>query len=136
MDETKRSTIYKKVQDILNEEIPMLPLYINMDFLVLRKGLQEVAYPNAFIPFYEVSKDSHYVIIIRKKGYLDQLHIDVEAMKEVYEMGPQKIAEVEKKIEAKMRGMIGIGMKVKLVAPKSIARSEGKAKRVIDERTK
>jgi phenylacetate-CoA ligase len=107
-----------------------------MDFLVLRKGLQEVAYPNAFIPFYEVSKDSHYVIIIRKKGYLDQLHIDVEAMKEVYEMGPQKIAEVEKKIEAKMRGMIGIGMKVKLVAPKSIARSEGKAKRVIDERTK
>ena len=80
--------------------------------------------------------EPQYVITIRKKGYLDQLHIDVEAMKEVYEMGPQKIAEVEKKIEAKMRGMIGIGMKVKLVAPKSIARSEGKAKRVIDERTK
>jgi len=80
--------------------------------------------------------EPQYVIIIRKKGYLDQLHIDVEAMKEVYEMGPQKIAEVEKKIEAKMRGMIGIGMKVKLVAPKSIARSEGKTKRVIDERTK
>lgn len=60
VDETKRSTICKKVQDILNEEIPMLPLYINMDFLVLRKGLQGVAYPNAFIPFYEVSKDSHW----------------------------------------------------------------------------
>ena len=60
VDENKRSTIYKKVQDILNEEIPMLPLYINMDFLVLRKGLQGVAYPNAFIPFYEVNKDSHW----------------------------------------------------------------------------
>jgi len=60
VDETKRSTIYKRVQDILNEEIPMLPLYINMDFLVLRKGLQGVSYPNAFIPFYEVSKDTQW----------------------------------------------------------------------------
>jgi phenylacetate-CoA ligase len=78
--------------------------------------------------------EPQYVIIVRKKGYLDQLHVDVEAKKEVYDLGPQKISEVEKMIEGKMRGMIGIGMKIRLVPPKSITRSEGKAKRIFDER--
>jgi len=78
--------------------------------------------------------EPQYVIYIRKKGYLDQLHLDVEARKETYDAGPQKIAEVEKMMEAKIRGTIGIGIKIRLVAPKAITRSEGKAKRVIDER--
>ena len=65
---------------------------------------------------------------------LDQLYVDVEAKKETYDLGPQKIGEVEKMIEAKLRGIIGIGVKIRLVAPKAITRSEGKAKRVIDER--
>jgi phenylacetate-CoA ligase len=78
--------------------------------------------------------EPQYVIIVRKKGYLDQLHVDVEAKKEVYDLGPQKVAEVEKKIEAKIRGMIGISVKIRLLSPKSMARSEGKRKQVIDER--
>jgi phenylacetate-CoA ligase len=78
--------------------------------------------------------EPQYVIIVKKKGYLDQLHVDVESKKETYDLGPQKIAEVEKKVEARIRGMIGIGVKIRLVPPKSITRSEGKAKRVIDER--
>jgi phenylacetate-CoA ligase len=78
--------------------------------------------------------EPQYVIIVRKKGYLDQLHVDVEVKKEVYDLGPQKISEVEKMVEGKMRGTIGIGIKVRLVPPKSITRSEGKAKRIFDER--
>jgi phenylacetate-CoA ligase len=78
--------------------------------------------------------EPQYVIYVRKKGYLDQLHLDVEARKETYDAGPQKIAEVEKMVEAKIRGTIGIGIKIRLVPPKAITRSEGKAKRVIDER--
>jgi len=78
--------------------------------------------------------EPQYVIYVRKKGYLDQLHLDVEARKETYDAGPQKIAEVEKMMEAKIRGTMGIGIKIRLVPPKAITRSEGKAKRVIDER--
>ena len=78
--------------------------------------------------------EPQYVIIVRKKGYLDQLHVDVEVKKEVYDLGPQKISEVEKMVEGKMRGTIGIGIKIRLVPPKSITRSEGKAKRIFDER--
>jgi phenylacetate-CoA ligase len=78
--------------------------------------------------------EPQYVIIVKKKGYLDQLHVDVEARQETYDAGPKKIAEVEKIVESKIRGMTGIGMKIRLVPPKTITRSEGKAKRVIDER--
>jgi phenylacetate-CoA ligase len=78
--------------------------------------------------------EPQYVIFIRKKGYLDQLHLDVEGKKETYDAGPQKIAEVEKRVEAKIRGMMGIGIKIRLVPPKAITRSEGNAKRIIDER--
>ncbi len=48
----------------------------------------------------------------------------------------EKQAEIEKKIESHIKGMMGIGVKVRLVEPKLIARSEGKAKRIIDERPK
>ncbi|MBI4766369.1 MAG: phenylacetate--CoA ligase [Deltaproteobacteria bacterium] len=78
--------------------------------------------------------EPQYVIIVRKKGYLDTLEVNVEARPEIYQAGAEKIKEVEQRIEAHMRGLIGIGIKIRLVSPGTIARSEGKAKRVIDER--
>ena len=41
---------------------------------------------------------------------------------------------LQKKLEAELRSVIGLGFKVKLVEPKGIERSTGKAKRVIDNR--
>jgi phenylacetate-CoA ligase len=78
--------------------------------------------------------EPQYVIIVRKKGYLDSLNIDIEAKQEIHEAGKEKMGEIQKKIEEKIKGIIGIGAKVRLVPPKTIARSEGKAKRVFDER--
>ncbi|MCB2189209.1 MAG: phenylacetate--CoA ligase [Deltaproteobacteria bacterium] len=78
--------------------------------------------------------EPQYVLIIRKKGYLDALSVDVEARPEVYDQGEAKLKEVEKLIESKIRGTIGIGVNVRCVPPKSIERSEGKAKRVFDAR--
>jgi phenylacetate-CoA ligase len=78
--------------------------------------------------------EPQYVIIVRKKGYLDTLEVNVEAKPEIYQAGAAKIKEVEKSIETHMRGLIGIGITVRLVSPGTITRSEGKAKRVIDER--
>jgi phenylacetate-CoA ligase len=78
--------------------------------------------------------EPQYVIVVKKKGYLDELTVRVEAKKGIYEAGPEKCAEVEKKIATHIKGMLGVGIKVNLVEPKVIARSEGKAQRVIDER--
>jgi phenylacetate-CoA ligase len=80
--------------------------------------------------------EPQYRLVVRKKGYLDQLAVQVEAKKEVYEAGPEKKLEVEAKIAGHIKGMMGIGIEVVLVEPKFIARSEGKALRVVDERPK
>jgi phenylacetate-CoA ligase len=77
-----------------------------------------------------------YRLVVRKKGYLDQLVVQVEAKPEVYEAGDRKKFEVEAKIMAHIRGHMGISVEANLVDPKFIARSEGKALRVVDERPK
>lgn len=87
---------------------------------------------NLLLDFKEI--EPQYTIFVRKKGYLDALHVDVEAIPEVYEGGSQKIVELENQISNHLREMIGIGISIRVVPPKSIARSEGKVKRVIDER--
>lgn len=78
--------------------------------------------------------EPQYVLVVKKKGYLDQLIVHVEAKPEIYEAGPEKRAEVEARISEHIKEIVGISVGVSLVEPKSIARSEGKAKRVIDER--
>lgn len=78
--------------------------------------------------------EPQYLIVVKKKGYLDHLLVKVEAKREVYELGQQKCKEVEKKVAHHIRSMLGIGVDVNIVEPKAITRSEGKAKRVSDER--
>ncbi|MGD8368081.1 MAG: phenylacetate--CoA ligase [Desulfobacterales bacterium] len=80
--------------------------------------------------------EPQYRLVVRKKGYLDQLIVQVEGKKEVYEAGKEKRFEVEGKIMAHIKGNMGISVEVSLVEPKTIARSEGKALRVVDERPK
>ena len=77
-----------------------------------------------------------YLLVVRKKKHLDELSLRVEARKEVYEIGPEKIAEVERKIDNHIKETIGIHAHVELAEPKALKRSEGKAVRVIDERPK
>jgi phenylacetate-CoA ligase len=80
--------------------------------------------------------EPQYRLLVRKKGYLDQLAVQVEAKSEVYAAGEKKRFEVEGKIAAHIKGNMGISVEVELVEPKFIARSEGKALRVVDERPK
>jgi phenylacetate-CoA ligase len=80
--------------------------------------------------------EPQYRMVVSKKGYLDHLRVQVEGKKEVYDAGEARRHEIEGKIAAHIKGMMGIGVDVELVDLKSIARSEGKALRVIDERPK
>ncbi|MEA1968779.1 MAG: phenylacetate--CoA ligase [Thermodesulfobacteriota bacterium] len=78
--------------------------------------------------------EPQYRLVVRKSGYLDKLTVQVEAKKEIYELGREKQYEVEAKAMAHIKGIIGIRVGVDIVEPKSIDRSEGKAIRVLDER--
>jgi len=75
----------------------------------------------------------HYQIYVDKKGYLDELSVVVELEEELY-AGGLDIKAMENKIRKKLGSVLTIDVNVKLVEPKSIERTEGKAQRVIDRR--
>lgn len=76
----------------------------------------------------------HYLLIVDRIDNLDLLEVCVEMNQNMFSDEVKKIEEVERKIRKELDSAIGINAKVKLVEPKSIERSEGKAKRVIDKR--
>ncbi|MEW6350772.1 MAG: phenylacetate--CoA ligase [Thermodesulfobacteriota bacterium] len=75
-----------------------------------------------------------YQIRLFKKGYIDAIAVETEVKREVYSAGPEKMDEVIKKISHRIMQVIGINVPVRIVPADTLIRSEGKAKRVIDER--
>jgi len=76
----------------------------------------------------------HYMLIVDRIGTLDTLEIQVEMTNALFSDKIRKIEDIEKSIRKEIEGILGISAKVRLVEPKTIERSEGKAKRVIDKR--
>ncbi len=76
----------------------------------------------------------NYQIIVGRENNTDTLEVNVEMSEALFADDIKSIQKVEKKITDDIRSVLGIGAKVRLVNPKTIARSEGKAKRVIDNR--
>ena len=77
---------------------------------------------------------ANYQIIVDRVNNSDTLEVQVEMTVENFSDSLSKINEMEKNLVSALKSMLGIYAKVKLVAPKTIARSEGKAVRVIDKR--
>ncbi len=78
----------------------------------------------------------NYQILVDRVNNTDTFEILVEMLPEDFSDTPKVITKKEKKIQSAMKEMLGINPTIRLVAPKSIARSEGKAVRVIDNRKK
>lgn len=76
----------------------------------------------------------NYLIKIDRVNNTDTFDLDVEMSENMFADDVKSIAKTEKFITEKLRSTLGLGVKVHLVNPKSITRSEGKAKRVIDLR--
>ena len=76
----------------------------------------------------------HYQLVVDRKNNLDTLEVWVEAREDFFSDEMKNIMELEKKIEHKLYSVLSIHTKLKLVEPKTIERSQGKAKRVIDKR--
>ena len=78
--------------------------------------------------------DANYQILVDRVNNTDTFEIMVEMTPGMFSDSLAKISQAEKKLVEALKSMLGISAKVKLVAPKSITRSEGKAVRVIDKR--
>ncbi len=77
---------------------------------------------------------ANYQILVDRVGNNDTIEVQVELTPEMAENPTMTIEQREKKIVAGLKSMLGIKVDVKVVEPKTITRSEGKAVRVIDKR--
>jgi phenylacetate-CoA ligase len=76
----------------------------------------------------------HYQLHVRREGTLDELELWVEVTESVLKDDIRSLETVSRRINAEIHSVLGLTCRVKLVEPKTIERSEGKAKRVIDHR--
>ena len=78
--------------------------------------------------------EPHYQLVVTRQGSLDLLEVQVEVSERMFSDKIKRLEELERKIHSQIDSILGISAKIRLVEPKTIPRSEGKAKRVIDHR--
>ena len=76
----------------------------------------------------------HYRIIVDRVNNLDTLELQVEVEEEFFQDKISQLESIRAKLRENLENATGLGIRVTLVEPKTIERSEGKAKRVIDNR--
>lgn len=78
--------------------------------------------------------EPHYVLVVDRVNNLDTFEVQVEVNEDFYSDEIIKMLNLKKKIAHKLQSVLGIGPDIKLVEPRSLERSQGKAKRIIDKR--
>jgi phenylacetate-CoA ligase len=76
----------------------------------------------------------HYLLIVDRVNNLDTLELKVEVDEAFFQDKISQLEVLRQKLQGNLENALGLGIKVTLVEPKMIERSEGKAKRVIDKR--
>lgn len=79
--------------------------------------------------------EPHYQIILERKAALDEMTILVEVSSDLFTDRMSRLVDLEKQIKSRMHAALGLTPKLKMVEPRTLERSQGKAKRVIDNRT-
>lgn len=77
----------------------------------------------------------HYMMVVDRVDNLDTLEVLVEVDESYFSDEIRELESLSRRISKYLQGALGLAVKVKLVEPKTLERSEGKAKRVIDKRT-
>jgi phenylacetate-CoA ligase len=78
--------------------------------------------------------EPHYLIVVDRINNLDVLEVWVEMSEKLFSDTVRQIEEARARITADIESLLGVNVTVKLVEPKTIERSQGKAKRVLDKR--
>lgn len=81
-----------------------------------------------------LNMEPNYQIIVDRKNNLDTMEVQVEMSDQMFSDKVRNLEDVEHNIAAALQSTLNIAAKIRLVEPKSLPRSEGKAKRVIDKR--
>lgn len=76
----------------------------------------------------------HYLIVVDRVNNLDTMQVQVEVGQEYFSDEMSVMLEMKRRLAHRLQSVLGISAEVRLVEPNTIARSEGKAKRVVDNR--
>ncbi|MGM9624755.1 MAG: phenylacetate--CoA ligase family protein, partial [Eubacteriales bacterium] len=76
----------------------------------------------------------HYMLIVDRVNSTDTLEVQVELTEEMFSDTVADVERIRDEIKEQIKSVVGISASIKLVPPKTIQRSEGKAKRTIDKR--
>ncbi|HSA79121.1 MAG TPA: phenylacetate--CoA ligase [Nitrospirota bacterium] len=104
------------------------------DDMLIIKGVNVFPSQIEHVLFEIEGTEPHYQIIVDRKGALDDVTVKVEVSESIFFDEMKKQNELMESIKRRLASELGIGVNVKLVEKKSIERSEGKAKRVVDLR--
>jgi phenylacetate-CoA ligase len=104
------------------------------DDMLIIKGVNVFPSQIESVLFNIEGTEPHYQIIIDRKGPLDDVTVQVEVSESIFFDEMKKQNELIKLIKNRLASELGIGVEVRLVEKKTLERSEGKAKRVIDLR--
>jgi phenylacetate-CoA ligase len=78
--------------------------------------------------------EPHYQLVVEREGTMDNLTVMVEVNERIFSDEVKELQNMERRLEQNIKELLGVSARVKLVEPKSIQRTEGKAVRVIDKR--
>ncbi len=87
---------------------------------------------HVLMSFPEVAE--HYQIVVDRQRSMDVLQVNVEVTEKIFRGEPEELLKLKNRLEAKLKGVLGVKAKVKFVEPGTIPRSCGKAQRVVDLR--
>lgn len=76
----------------------------------------------------------YYQMVVRREGHLDELEIKVELKPDKFTGSFKNLEEIEKTINRKLNSVLSLQPEIKLLEPKSLERTEGKSKRIVDKR--
>ena len=76
----------------------------------------------------------HYQVVLTKRGSMDYVEVHVEVSPDFAFDEVRELEALQRRLKSEIESALAVSIAVKLVEPKSIARSEGKAKRVVDLR--
>jgi phenylacetate-CoA ligase len=104
------------------------------DDMLIIKGVNVFPMQIEKVLFEVEGTEPHYQIVVERENHADKITVMVEVMESIFFDEMKKQRQVIDSIKSRLASEVGVNVDVKLVEEKSLERSEGKAKRVVDRR--
>ena len=129
------TSLNREVCDCGRTHVRMQKVLGRSDDMLIIRGVNvfPTQVESVLVSFTEV--EPHYMLVVERINNLDTLEVWVEMSERLFSDEVRRVEEVRRRITHELESLLGLSVTVKLVEPKSIERSQGKAKRVLDRRT-